>query len=86
MRQSVEKADLEAQVVNIGDIVEHIDKAVGSSGYSHDDKYVYLNDCRMKDSSKGWVDSVLYYSTKKEQGFVREKQDFLKKFKRYEQK
>lgn len=86
MKQKEEMADLGVQGVNIGDIVEHIDKSVGNSGYSHDDKYVYLNDCRMKDSSKGWIDAVLYYSMEKEQSFIREKQDFFNKFKRYESK
>lgn len=76
--------DSEVQVLRIGDIVEHKDKNVGSSGYTHDDRYIYLNDCRMKDSDEGWVDAVIYYSNRKEQFFVRSKKDFFLEFKRYE--
>lgn len=61
------------------DIVEFKDKTPGSTGLSHDNKYMYLGECEMKDSSKNWTKAVMYSNSGKV--YVREKEDFIKKFK-----
>ena len=73
------------------DLIEHIDKNVGSNGYSHDKIYMYFGTCRMKDISTGkWYDACMYKEWSKEKDntigdtFVREKESFDKEFKRYE--
>lgn len=64
-----------------GQIVEHKDKH-STSGYTHEGRYFYDQDCRMKDFITGnWVDAVIYRDVKTNQLFVREKNDFLLKFK-----
>ena len=73
------------------DLIEHIDKNVGSNGYSHDKIYMYFGTFRMKDISTGkWYDACMYREWSKEADntvgdtFVREKESFEKEFKRYE--
>lgn len=73
------------------DLIEHIDKNVGSNGYSHDKIYMYFGTCRMKDISTGkWYDACMYREWSKEEDnsvgdvFVREKESFEKEFKVYE--
>lgn len=75
------------------DLIEHIDKNVGSNGYSHDKVYIYLGTCRMKDISSGkWFDACMYKEWDKKldntvgETFIREKESFEKEFKVYETK
>lgn len=69
--------------MNIGDVVEHKDKK-SSSGYSHDGIYRIMDFCRMKNpSTREWVDAVIYRNVRTYEMYVREKSDFVLKFKVY---
>ena len=63
-------------------LVEFKDKSPGSTGLSHKGIYEYLGECEMKDSSLGWVTAVMYM--KDGVTYIREKEDFIKKFKECE--
>lgn len=64
-----------------GSVVEHKDKQ-SNSVYPHTGKYIYEGDCRMKEPVTGsWVDAVIYRDVQTNQIFVRDKRDFLIKFK-----
>ena len=65
----------------IGDVVEFKDKSPGSTGLSHDGIYKFLGECEMKDSSLGWIKAVQYIGTNAVI-YIREKEDFYKKFKK----
>lgn len=70
-------------------IVEHKNKE-SESGYPHDGKYVVVSFCRMKNSTtRKWEDAVIYrkFQPLEADGgcyFVREKNDFMDKFKKTE--
>lgn len=65
------------------DIVEFKDKTPGSTGLSHENLYIYLGEACMKDSSKNWVDAVMYADKENpEKIYIREKEDFIRKFKK----
>jgi hypothetical protein len=65
------------------EIYEFIDKNPGSTGLSHEHKYVLVGDCSMKDSALGWVEAVIYYEVNHpERPFIRNKENFFKKFKK----
>ena len=64
------------------DLVEFKDKNPGSTGLSHKGIYVYLGECEMKDST-GWRTAIIYSDYHdSEKVYVREKEDFMKKFKK----
>lgn len=65
-----------------GCLVEFKDKSPGSTGLSHEGIYEYLGEVEMKDSTLGWVKAVVY--SRDGHTYVREKEDFVKKFKRKE--
>lgn len=66
----------------MGKIYEHIRKE-SDSGYPHDGKYIVVSECRMKNPVHGeWIDGIIYKSVNDDKElFVREKKDFIKKFK-----
>lgn len=67
--------------MEIGDIVEHINKE-SSSGYPHDGIYRIMNFCRMKNpTTREWVDAVIYRNIRTYEMYVRDKSDFEQKFK-----
>lgn len=69
--------------MEVGDVVEHRDKE-SSSGYSHDGIYRIMDFCRMKNTStREWVDAVIYRNVRTYEMYVREKSDFVLKFKVY---
>lgn len=69
--------------MNIGDAVEHKDKG-STSGYSHDGIYRLMDFCRMKNpTTREWVDAVIYRNVRTYEMYVREKSDFVLKFKVY---
>lgn len=69
-----------------GSIIEHKDKTVGASGYSHDNLYYFMGECRMKLPCGEWVDAIRYDDIKTKAVYIREKNDFYNKFKEYEGK
>ena len=62
-------------------LCEFKDKSPGSTGLSHLDVYELIGEVEMKDSVKGWVTACTYRSITSEKTYVREKEDFNKKFK-----
>lgn len=66
-----------------GTVIEHRDKTVGDSGYSHEGYYFFVKECRMKLPSGEWIDAVVYDNIRTKETYVREKNDFYKKFKAY---
>lgn len=69
-----------------GSIIEHKDKTVGASGYSHDNLYYFMGECRMKLPCGEWIDAIRYDDIKTKAVYIREKNDFYNKFKEYESK
>lgn len=69
-----------------GSIIEHKDKTVGASGYSHDNLYYFMGECRMKLPCGEWVDAIRYDDIRTKSVYIREKNDFYNKFKEYEGK
>lgn len=69
-----------------GEIIEHKDKSIGSNGYSHDGLYYFVKECRMKLPCGEWIDAVQYDDIKTKKTYIREKNDFYEKFKKYEGK
>lgn len=67
-----------------GDLVEFKDKNPGSTGLSHENIYTIEGECEMKDCCLGWVTAVMYSHEGKL--YVREKNDFIKKFKKVKEK
>lgn len=68
------------EILNIADLYEHKSKT-STNGYSHDGIYRLVGFCRMKDITTGtWYDGVMYKKGKSL--FVREKKDFINKFKK----
>lgn len=67
-----------------GDLVEFKDKNPGSTGLSHENIYTVEGECEMKDCHLGWVTAVMYSHEGKL--YVREKGDFIKKFKKVKEK
>lgn len=65
------------------EIYEFKDKSPGSTGLSHEHKYVLVGDCSMKDSMSGWVEAVMYFEVDHpDRPFIRNKEDFFRKFKK----
>lgn len=66
-------------------IYEHKSKE-STNGYPHDGKYAVVAECRMKSPADGrWIDGIIYRSVDDDSKlFVREKEDFIEKFKKIE--
>lgn len=63
-------------------LFKHKDKKVGESGYSHDVKYIVIHNARMKNpETRKWLDCVIYSDIANGNVYVREKKDFIDKFK-----
>ena len=63
-------------------LFEHKDKKVGESGYSHDGKYRVIHNARMKNpETRKWLDCVIYSDIVNGNVYVRERIDFIDKFK-----